>query len=321
MRVQRLALLGASLAVILVWLAPAVAVAQAPAAAAKTWTRPQTPDGQPDLQGIWNYSTITPLERPGDQAGKQVLTDEEAEALNEDARTRNDRRPAEGSAGTYNAFWWDRGNSLGRTSLIVDPPDGRIPFTPEGEKRAQAGAVRGTDGPESRSLWERCVTGPGGLPRLSSGYNNNYRILQSRDYVVIYQEMIHEARVIPLDGRPHLGPNLRQWLGDSRGRWEGQTLVVETTNFTDKTNFRGSATALRLVERFTRTDADTIDYQFTVTDSTAWARPWTAAFPLRKTDEPVFEYACHETNYGLVGILSGARADEKAQEAARRGAN
>ena len=159
-------------------LTPIVAVAQTPAPpAAKAWTGPRTLDGQPDLQGIWNYSTITPLERPSDQAGKQVLTDDEVEALNEDARTRNDRRPAEGSAGTYNAFWWDRGNSIGRTSLIVDPTDGRIPFTPEGEKRAQAGAVRGTDGPESRSLWERCVTGPGGLPAFI-GYNNSYQFFQ-----------------------------------------------------------------------------------------------------------------------------------------------
>lgn len=264
----------------------------------------RTPWGEPDLQGVWNYSTITPLERPRNLAGKQVLTEEEAAKLEVDTARRrvNDR------------YWWDRGTKVvedRRTSLIVDPPNGRVPpLTPEGRQRAAAGRVQGTDGPEQRNLSERCITRT--LPRLPEFYNNNFQIFQAPGYVVILMEMIHDARIIPLDGRPHLGRDIRQWHGDPRGRWEGDTLVVDTTNFTDQTNFRGSAENLHLVERFTRVDADTVLYEFTVDDPTTFTRPWTAAIPMTKTEGPIYEYACHEGNDAMEGILSMARKLEKA---------
>jgi hypothetical protein len=275
-------------------------------------TPPRTPWGEPDLQGIWDYRTITPLERPSELAGKEVFTEEEAAALEErTAKARVDDR-----------YYWDRGTKVvgdRRTSLIVDPPDGRIPpLTPEGRTRAAAGRVQGTDGAEQRSLTERCITRT--LPRLPDLYNNNYLIVQTPGYVVILMEMIHDARIIPLDGRPHLAQHIRQWHGDSRGRWDGNTLVVDTTNFTDKTNFRGSAENLHLVERFTRVDADTINYEFTIDDPSTFTRPWTAAIPLTKTEGLIYEYACHEGNDGLADILSVTRAVENAaEEAAKKG--
>ena len=204
-------------------------------------------------------------------------------------------------------------------------------MSPEGQQRADAsqGFRQGPPaGPEDRSLWERCITR--GVPRTPGGYNNHFQIFQTPGHVVILIEMVHEARVIPLDGRPHPAPAIRQWLGDSRGRWEGETLVVETTNFTDKASFRGSGEGLHLVERFTRVDADTVDYQFTVEDPTTWTRPWTAAWPLTSLGQAVggldqvevplmFEYACHEGNYGLTGQLAGARAEEReAADASKR---
>ena len=284
------------------------------------WTAPRTPWGDPDLQGIWNNGTITPLERPRDLADREFLTDEEVAALNENARTRDDRSPAEGSVGFYNGVWWDRGVHTGRTSLIVDPPEGRIPpRTPEGQARIDSRTVRfvvsraGTvfDGPEDLTLTERCIL-MRSLPRLPTGYNNNYLIVQTPEHVGLVQEQNHEVRIIPLDGRPHLSPKLRQWLGDSRGRWEGDTLVVETINFTPRTEFRGSRENLHLIERFTRVDADTIDYQFTVEDPTTWTRPWTAAIPMVKTEGPILEYACHEGNQAVRNSLTVSRADEQA---------
>jgi hypothetical protein len=249
-----------------------------------------------------------------------VLTEEEAAELEQQTlKTNNqDRRDGAGTdadvARAYNDFWWDRGTkvvSTRQTSLVVDPPDGRVPaLTAEGQKRATARAARGYDSWEDRSLWERCITR--GLPMIPGPYNNNYQILQTPGYVVILHEMIHDARIIPLDGRPHIGQNVRQWFGDSRGRWEGDTLVVDTTNFTDKANYRGSTDGLHLIERFTRTAAGTVRYEFTIDDPTTFSKKWTVGIPMTSTDEQIYEYACHEGNYGMVNLLSGARVQEKA---------
>jgi hypothetical protein len=295
--------------------------------AGKNWNPPRTPDGKPDLQGVWTNVTITPLERPRDLADKQFFTAAEAAKYEKDTVERNnaDRRdgPAEADVGrAYNDFWWDRGTKVVptlRTSLIIDPADGKVPaLTPEAQKRAaaRAEARRGhaTDGPEDRSLSERCILWPtAGPPMLPSFYNNNYEIVQGPGYVTVVVEMIHDARIIPTDGSPHLPKHIRQWMGDPRGHWEGNTLVVDTTNFSDKTNFRGSDENLHLIERFTRTGPDSIMYEFTVDDPTAFVKPWTAQVPMTKTKGPVLEYACNEGNYAMAGILGGARAEEKEQ--------
>ena len=310
---------------------PAVAPKGRPATAAeaKGWTVPRTADGQPDLQGTWDYRTLTPLERPREYAGKEFLTDAEIADLERRAAEREDGRPP-GDARTlpsvHPPWWLDYGRKVvgtRRSSLIIDPPDGRVPaLTADAQKReaARRAATRGrgpSDGPEDRTLWEQCVTR--GLPEgmLPAGYNNNVKIFQTPGYVVILMEMIHDARIIPLDGRPHLPPNIRSWMGDPRGRWEGSTLVVETTNFSDAVSFHGSGSGLRLVERFSRVDAHTIDYRFTVDDPTTWARPWTVDFPLVMSDGEIYEYACHEGNYGLLNILRNARAEEAAAEGAK----
>ena len=326
MKPQAFASAALPVAAVLVFLAAPVA-GQAQSSKAKTWTAPRTPDGQPDLQGNWTNATITPFERPAELAGKQVFTEQEVVDYEKSVLQRNnaDRRDggAEADVGrAYNDSWYDRGSRVAptrRTSLVVDPPDGKIPaFTPEGQKKADARAeVKRIHGPadtwEDRSLWERCITR--GVPMVPGPYNNNYQIVQTPGHVAILHEMIHDARVIPLDGRPHLPANVRQWMGDSRGHWEGNTLVVDTTNFTDKTNFRGSGENLHLIERFTRTDRDTILYEFTVDDPATFTKPWTAQAPLVKTEDAIFEYACHEGNYGMLGILAGARAEEKAAAA------
>jgi hypothetical protein len=288
--------------------------------AVETRNLPRTPWGDPDLQGVWSIATITPFERPGALAGKQVLTEEEAAELERTDLTANnqDRRDGAGTdadlARAYNDFWWDRGTKVAptrQTSLVVDPPDGRVPaLTAEGQKRATERAARGYDSWENRSLWERCITR--GLPMIPGPYNNNYQILQTPGYVVILHEMIHDARIIPLGAQPHLGPNIRQWFGDSRGRWEGDTLVVDTTNFTEKASYRGSTNGLHLIERFTRVNADTVKYEFTIDDPTTFTKKWTASIPMSHTDEQIYEYACHEGNYGMVNLLSGARVQEKA---------
>ena len=304
------------------------AAAQVPARAAmKTATvkpAPVTPWGAPDLQGVWNYATITPLERPGELAGKQVLTDQEAAEFEKQALERRnpDRRDGGASADVgraYNKFWWDYGTKVvgtKRTSLIVDPPDGKIPpLTPEARKRVDARAAvlrKPPAGPEDRNLWERCILGTAGPPIVPGPYNNNFQLFQTRDYVVILNEMIHDARIIPLDGRPHVAANIRQWMGDSRGHWEGKTLVVDTTNFTGKTNFRGSGEGLHLIERLTRVDDGTLLYEFMVDDASSFTKPWSAALPMTKSDELIYEYACHESNYGMFNMLSAARAEEKA---------
>lgn len=287
----------------------------------QSWTAPRTPDGQPDLQGYWTNATITPFERPPELAAKQFLTPEEAAALEKQVnQSRVDRAPPPGDPGGYNEFWYDRGTKVvqtRRTSLVVDPPDGRIPpLTPEAQARVDSARAMArehpADGPESRSLQERCILWPtAGPPMLPSGYNNMYQIVQAPGYVMIQTEMIHDVRIIPLDGRPHLPPSVRQWMGDSRGRWEGDTLVVDTTNFSGKTSFRGASENLHLVERFTRTDAGTILYQFTVDDPKAFTRSWSAEIPMTRQPGPIFEYACNEGNYAMTDILGGARAQEK----------
>jgi hypothetical protein len=296
----------------------------------KSWTPPRTADGQPDLQGIWSNASIIPLERPKELEDKQYFQPDEMASYEARvfARTSRDKQPPPGGVGTYNNFWWDADSKRApnfRTSLIVDPADGKVPaLTPEAQKKVQEDRAYArehpADGPEDRSLMERCLLWPtAGPPMLPSFYNNaqfgplttNYQIVQTRDYIVILMEIIHDARMIPLDGRPHLPPGVRQWMGDSRGHWEGNTLVVDTTNFTDKTKFRGADQNLHLTERFTRSSADTILYEFTVDDPTAFTKPWRGEIPMIASDGPLFEHACNEGNYGLVGILGGARADEK----------
>jgi hypothetical protein len=287
----------------------------------------RTPWGDPDLQGLWTNATITPFERPATMSGKPVLTEQEAaEFEKETLRARDADNRAGGTdadlARSYNQFWYDRGTKVvgtRRTSLVVDPPDGRVPsLIPAAQLRAdarlEARRRSPADGPEDRSLVERCILWPvAGPPMIPGGYNNNYQILQTPGYVVILIEMIHDVRIIPLDGRAHAPSSIQQWMGDSRGRWDANTLVVTTTNFTGKTNFRASSEHLRLVERFTRVDPDTINYEFTIDDPASFPRPWTAAIPMTKTDGPIFEYACHEGNYGMTNLLSGARAEEQSK--------
>ena len=283
------------------------------------WTPPRTPWGDPDIRGQWNSQTATPLERPtsGPLAGRDVISEEEAETFEQTERESFDQAPRAGDPGTYNAFWRDEGKSLTRTSLITDPPDGRVPpLTAEAEKRlATERAERSKRGPADSytdlSLWTRCISR--GWNGIGSWYSSNYQIFQSPGYVVVYQELIHEPRIIPLDGRPHLPEGVGQWLGDSRGRWEGQTLVVETINFDPRTNFRGSRDTLRLVERYTLRDANNLDYEFTVDDPKTFTKPWTASRPMRRQTDgiSVFEYACHEGNYAMTGILKGARLEEQ----------
>jgi hypothetical protein len=311
------------------------ATANAQTTTSSSWSAPRTAWGDPDLEGLWTNATATPLERPKELEGKLVLTDEELVERDRQVAQEisTDNAPPAGNPGSHNEFWRERGKLGKRTSLLVDPPDGKLPPLTQEEQKAQrqlaeARKTSPADGPESRNLFERCITR--GLPGAMMGdfYNHNYHILQTPGYVVIYVEMIHDARIIPLDGRPHVGQQIRQWLGDSRGRWEGSTLIVETTNFnniSDRTInemlgvivFGTSATG-RVIERFTRFDADTIDYQVTVDDPATYTQPWTAAIPMTRLQGTLFEFACHEGNYGMVGILAGHRAEEKAAEAARK---
>jgi len=292
----------------------------------------RTPQGQPDLEGVWSIAFLTPLQRDPQLGNKQFFTPEEAAAYlkkrsQELDADRRDLPPDADTALAYNQAWYDRGTKLGRnmrTSLVIDPPDGRIPpMTPEAKRRFENThgyfAAHPADGPEDRTLGERCLNfSQEGPPLLPGGYNNNYQIVQTRNYVAILAEMGNKARIIPLDGRPHLPQSVSQWNGDSRGHWEGKTLVVDTTNvrFNDKSHFGVNYDGLtdqnlRVTERFTRTAADTITYQATVNDPTVYTKPWTMEIVMSKTEDPLFEYACHEGNYGMFGILGGARADEK----------
>jgi len=298
--------------------------------------QPRTTDGKPDLTGIYSFSTITPLQRPDALAGKAELSEQEAAAFERSENTRLNRdlfdpekgQPSAGYAArkdggvlSYNEFWYERGSKLTndhRTSLIVDPADGKIPFDRAVQQRlANRGRLSDTglaDSYEERGLSDRCIQGfNSGPPMTPSQYNNNVQILQSPGVVVLINEVIHNARVVPTDGRPHT--KIRQWSGDPRGRWEGDTLVVETINFRRETSLPGSTANTKVVERFTRIDADTLKYEFTVTDPSAYTQPWSAMIPLTKIAGPIFEYGCHEGNYALPNILSGIRAQEKAAEA------
>ncbi len=312
-------------------LAAAVFIPAAAAGQDDAWQAPRTPDGRPDLQGVWDFRSLTPLERPEALADQDIFTEEEAAQFTEErlAALDKDQPGPDGRiplSGGYNDFWWDYGRELTddlRTSLVVDPPDGRIPaLTPDGRERAdmrRAALGRDAHGPEDRGAFERCILGfNAGPPMNPSAYNNNMQLFQTADHVVILNEMVHDARVVPLDGSDHLPAGVRQWRGDSRGRWEGDTLVVETKNFTDKTSFRGTGPGLHLVERFTRVAEGTLLYEYTVTDPESFERPWSVAVPMRKNDLPVFEYACHEGNYGMLNLMVSARSED-ARKAAESG--
>jgi hypothetical protein len=282
--------------------------------------------GDPDLEGVWSNQTPVPLERPAALANKPFFTAAEAADLEKNALAAALKNVASeiGTSGEFNEIWLESGKGKVhrnlRTSLVIDPEDGKIPYTADGRARWAAtpnlatermtGKALGADTWEDRALQERCIT-QGNLFVPSAFYNNYYEIHQAPGYVVIRIESMHEARIIPLDRRPHVGANIRQWLGDSRGWWEGKTLVVETTNFNDKRRFQGSTKDVRFLERFTRVDKDTISYRLTVTDPATYSKPWTLENIMWRTDEPIFEVACHEGNIGLASILAGARAAEK----------
>jgi hypothetical protein len=305
--------------------------AQTPAVAGAgtAWTVPRTPHGHPDLQGIWTNATLTPLERPRTMRDRRFLSEEEAAAIEAQAAERSataDERRAPGDVGSYNQFWFDSGTRVlptRQTSLVVHPPDGRVPVRPEAEARRDQYLARSTESPEFMSVWDRCISRgvPGWI--IPAGYNNAYQILQTADYVVIHAEMIHDARIVPLDGRPALPPAIGLWEGDSRGRWDGDTLVVETTNFTDRNWIATSAAsgrikgipqsaALRIVERFRRVGPNRIDYEARIEDPAVFTEPWTLAFPLMRDDTyQIYEYACHEGNRAMEGMLSGARYQER----------
>ena len=299
----------------------AIAVAGSSLASAQTWTPPRTPDGHPDIQGFYTNSSITPFERPKELGAKEFYTEQEAAEVRKRALVPANLAERTGTEAHYELtqFGLDRTQSQVafslRTSMIVGS-EGRVPpLTPEAQQRIaqRAALAKGHefDGPENRNIQERCIVWANeGPPMLPAGYNSYLQIVQTPAYVVILQEMIHDARIIPLDGRPHAPPSIRGWLGDSRGRWESDTLVVDTTNFTDKTNFRGSRENLHVVERFTRVDENTVRYEFTVDDPTTWTKPWSAEMPLARDKGPIFEYACHEANYGFANNLKGARAQE-----------
>ena len=316
------------------WLATSPAAAQGSAAAARanevaaqqSYTPPRTPDGQPDLQGFWTNQTYTPLERR-DSVTSAFYTPEEVAAIEQGRAEREARQTNPGTVADvhydFTQFGLDKSQAAFasnlRTSLIVDPQNGKLPpRTAEGRRRAAerraAREARGGayDAVENMPLGARCIIlGGAGPPMLNTGYNSNYHIVQGSDHVMILVEMIHDARIIPLDGRPQAPDNARQWMGMSSGRWEGDTLVVETTNFNGKNPFRGSSEHMRVTERFTRVADDAIQYTFTVEDEATWTTPWTAEMPMKKTRGPLFEHACHEGNYGVANTLAGARAEEK----------
>jgi hypothetical protein len=320
-------------------LAGAVSVAGQSSRAQKTaW-------GHPDLQGTWASNSATPLERPRTLADRSHLTPDEVVALQKAATELFDGdtdaafgdsvfeaalakqqgfKSGDGGTGNYNHFWLVERTFDNRTSLIVDPPDGRLPaMTAEARDRQQQAAesrrARPADGPEDRSLGERCITGT--LPMTGRGYNSNYQILQTPDHVVIHMEMMHDTRIVPLDGRPHVSPILRGFMGDSRGRFEGDTLVIETTNLRASRNGSGPAEQMKLIERFTRVSGDTLHYQFTVDDPATYVKPWTAMIPMKPAPGTgrIYEFACHEGNHGMLGILAGHRAQEKAGPVLRTG--
>jgi hypothetical protein len=300
---------------------------------------PRTPWGKPDLTGTWDFRTITPLERPSSLGEKEFLSEEEAAELEQATIARNvelDKRPAreakpggnvdiqeDGSPGFYNNFWLDGGTkTVGtrRTSLVIDPSNGRIPpVTDSSRQKAEARRAYLKEHPADswldRSASDRCLVGfNAGPPLTPGGYNQNLQVFLTQDYVGLVTEMVHTNRIVPLDGRPRLNEKIRLWSGDARGRWEGDTLVVETANFNETRGWRNSSRNMKLVERFKRVDADTLEYTYTVTDPDTWTASWTASIPLRRSEQPSYEYACHEGNYSLPNILSGHRATERASK-------
>ena len=313
-------------------LAAAPVAGQGPAGGASG--APRTAWGDPDLQGIWSSSGATPMERPDEFQGRERLTDEEVARFRGEIDARNEqlalsaarRTEAGGNVGAYNNFWMERGVRSNRTSMLVDPPDGRFPPLTEAGQYARDNRPRGDDTWEDRHIWERCLT-RGGMPNamFPRSYNNNMQVFQAPGYVVMLLEQVHELRVVPLDGRPHIASSIGQWNGDSRGRWEGDTLVVETANLEPRvsglqpwsafSSYDGSGEGMRLVERFTRTGPDTLEYEVEVHDPQMYTRPWTVAYPFALSPDVMYEYACHEGNIGMEGILSGGRAED-AEEAA-----
>jgi hypothetical protein len=304
----------------------------------QTWTPSRTADGHPDLQGSWANNTATPLERPKELAGRERLTSEETAALKKKAAelfdgqgdaafgdtvflsvlanvngTKSGFKSVDGETGDYSSVWTVQRDWDNRTSLITEPRDGRLPaMTPEGQRRRDANAKALTRPPaeaQDRPLQERCVTY--GSPSLVAGYQSGYQIVQNSTSVVVVTEMIHDARVISLDARPHLPSAVRQWTGDSRGHWEGDTLVVETTNYKPRSFRSLSSEKLHVMERFSRTGPETLQYEITIDDPGTWTQPWSLMIPLRRSSDPLYEYACHEGNYGLAGILAGARTEER----------
>ena len=319
-----------------------VAVVLLSAAPVAAQTGPRTAWGGPDLQGIWDFRTITPLQRPEERGDQAFLTEEEAANLEQEVVARNQElleRPAErteaadqvdrradGSPGFYNNFWLDVGTSTvgtRRTSLVIDPPNGRLPeMSPEGRERTSARREYLREHPadswHDRTPFDRCILGfNAGPPITPAGYNQNLQVFQTPDHVVLVTEMVHTVRVVPLDGRPVLDQDIRQWSGDSRAHWDGDTLVIETRNFNDERRWRGTTRNMMLVERLTRIDEDTLQYEYTVTDPETWVSPWTASIPMRLAEQPMFEYACHEGNYSMPGILGGHRAEEAEAAAGR----
>jgi len=307
--------------------------AEAPVIAAKPFTTPRNSFGQPSLEGTWANNMATPLQRPARWADKETLTEAEFEAVKGAVRQlekdgdalfgdeligdavegKDKPQSHDTETGNYNGFWLPAGEFERRTSLIIDPPNGRIPpMTPEAQARRAAAAenrrAHPADGPWSRGLSERCITF--GVPRLTAAYSSVFEVVQSPHEVVFVMETIHNARVIPLDGRPHLSSGIPQWDGSSRGHWEGDTLVVDTIGFSPKSDMMGSSTGLHLIERFTRIAPDVLQYDVTMSDSSTWTQPWTVRIPMKQIDEPLIEYACHEGNLGMFGILAGARKQE-----------
>jgi hypothetical protein len=321
-----------------VWLSAVVIAvplgAQAQPAAAKTpsaqkstpWKLEHLADGQPDLQGLWTNITITPMERPAEFKDKPFLTEQETAEYEKRFIERRDATAQVDVNGPFRQTWWDSGTKVVKTrrsSIVIDPPDGRIPAltaaAQAAEQARRAANRRPAETSDDRPLNERCIIWPtDGPPMLSSNYNNNYRIVQTPGYVAIYIEMVHDVRLIPLDGRPHLPPQMRSWMGDSVGHWEGDTLVVDTTNFNGKASFRGSDQNLHVIERFTRSAADMLLYQFTIDDPTAFTGKWTGEVPWLTAPGPIYEYACHEGNYrSMSSMLKSARDDERAPASGR----
>ena len=287
-----------------------------PKTAAKASAMPRTADGKPDLQGTWDFAQLTPFERPNALAGKSSFaSDDEAEEFAQQRIENNNKDRRDGGAAAdveraYNDFWWDFGTRVAKqTSLVVDPADGRVPpLTEAAQARVANRGSQRYDNVEERPLAERCILGfNSGPPMIPSAYNNNMQLVQTRDHVMIHNEMIHSARVIDLRRQSHLSKDVRLLTGDSIGHWEGDTLVVDTTNFLKEGGFRGASANMHLIERFNLDDQNTLRYKFTVEDLSTWTKPWTASIPMTRTDEQMFEYACHEANYGLENVLKGGR--------------